>query len=434
MAASKSFRKQRKRAEDIYRQAVRVYHYRRDVARAEQVERLKAAVADLGEQIGLKQKARAGELSSATEEAHAAAAAMGGRMYPRTFLSENVDMLLVAAILVIGVRTFFFQPFIIPTNSMFPSFNGMTHAVYSAEDPAPSAPVRTARLLLFGARHYQVEAPVPGTVRIPFFADGEGVRGQGGRARFELVRGRKWFGLLPALKREYTLFVDRTPVTLRVPADFNLDTVLAEQFPEIRDPRRRRGFTDGNGRPVLETGRTVSTGQDVLAFDILLGDALFVDRLSYHFVRPGVGDPFVFRTDEVPAVDDGKYYIKRLVGKGGDTLEIREPVLYRNGEPISGAPAFAANADQTPPFSGYLNAGFLGEGDSVTVPENHFYAMGDNSRFSFDSRAWGYDPQIPDWRPSDPTDPRYGFVPENAVIGRAFFVYYPFTRRWGPSD
>ncbi|MGJ3243474.1 MAG: signal peptidase I [Opitutales bacterium] len=434
MPAEKSFKKLRKSADDIYRQAIRVYHYRRDVADEAQVERLRAAIRALGDQLKLKKDARPEDLSRTRDEAHQAAAAMGGRMYPRTFLSENVDMLLVAAILVIGVRTFFFQPFIIPTNSMFPTYHGMTHQVYTERMDPPPAALRALRTLVFGARHFRIEAPVSGKVRVPFFGDGEGVQGQGGRARFQVVSGRKWFGLLPAVKREYTLLVGQTPVSLRVPIDFNLDTVLVERFPELRDPLRRRGYTDAGGRPVLETEQTLEAGDSVLAFDILLGDALFVDRLSYHFIRPDIGDPFVFRTDEVPVLENGKYYIKRLVGKEGDTLEIREPVLYRNGEPITGAVAFALNAKEIEPFGGYVNAGFLGEGDTVTIPEDHFYAMGDNSRFSFDSRAWGYDPQLPDWRPTDPDDPRLGFVPEEAVIGRAFFIYYPFTRRWGPSD
>ena len=46
---------------------------------------------------------------------------------------ENVEMLLVAAIVVIGIRSFFVQPFIIPTNSMYPSFSGMQPYVYETE-------------------------------------------------------------------------------------------------------------------------------------------------------------------------------------------------------------------------------------------------------------------------------------------------------------
>jgi signal peptidase I len=48
------------------------------------------------------------------------------------------------------------------------------------------------------------------------------------------------------------------------------------------------------------------------------------------------------------------------------------------------------------------------------VPAQAFFALGDNSRDSQDGRYWG-------------------FVPEKDVIGRPLFIYYPFTRRWGPA-
>ena len=81
-----------------------------------------------------------------------------------------------------------------------------------------------------------------------------------------------------------------------------------------------------------------------MAFDVLLGDALFVDRMSYNFISPKVGDPIVFRTatiDEFNAqlnsqtftqIGEDKYYIKRLVGEPGDQLEIRVPEnIFTNG-------------------------------------------------------------------------------------------------------
>lgn len=72
------------------------------------------------------------------------------------------------------------------------------------------------------------------------------------------------------------------------------------------------------------TVKRVSSGERVMAFDILTGDQLFVDRMSYHFIRPGVGSGFVFRTgniDGIARVYGDQYYIKRLVGVPGDTLE-----------------------------------------------------------------------------------------------------------------
>ena len=53
-------------------------------------------------------------------------------------------------------------------------------------------------------------------------------------------------------------------------------------------------------------------------------------------------------------------------------------------------------------------------GRTLKVPEDSYYALGDNSGNSQDGRYWG-------------------FVPAKDVVGRPIFVYYPFTSRWGPA-
>ena len=58
----------------------------------------------------------------------------GGAIYPKTALIENVEFFLVAAIVILGIRTYFVQPFKIPTNSMWPTYNGMTPQVYKTAD------------------------------------------------------------------------------------------------------------------------------------------------------------------------------------------------------------------------------------------------------------------------------------------------------------
>jgi signal peptidase I len=150
---------------------------------------------------------------------------------------------------------------------------------------------------------------------------------------------------------------------------------------------------------------------------------LFTDRFSYHFIRPSVGSGILFQTGKVPSIaKTGKpdeYYIKRLVGIPGDILEIKEPVLFRNGEPITGSSAFDLNARRQDKYRGYLNASlghgeYLSKGQSIVVPPDSFMALGDNSGNSEDSRYWG-------------------FIPKEAVIGRPLFTYYPFSRRWGPA-
>jgi signal peptidase I len=170
-------------------------------------------------------------------------------------------------------------------------------------------------------------------------------------------------------------------------------------------------------------GRMVKADEPLLRFDLMTGDQLFVDRISYNFIRPEVGSGFVFRTGNIPGIADefgDEYYIKRLVGVPGDVLEIRQPVLYRNGSPITGAEAFDLNARQVYPYTGYtfgdtLSQGrYLFQGQTLTVPPDKFFALGDNSSNSSDGRVWG-------------------FVPAKDVAGRPLFIYYPFTRRWGPA-
>ncbi len=82
---------------------------------------------------------------------------------------------------------------------------------------------------------------------------------------------------------------------------------------------------------------------------MVTGDQLFVDRFSYHFVKPKVGQGFVFFTGNIPGIASvmgEQYNIKRLVGVPGDTLQIKTPVLWRNGQPITGAAACAKNAQR----------------------------------------------------------------------------------------
>ena len=322
-------------------------------------------------------------------------------------------MVVVAAILALGVRAFFFQPFKIPTNSMYPTYNGMTYVLHAEDSPPPGPLAQAARLAAFGAVTYRVVAPADGELLIPLFSPGER-RTVNSEVRGSAVRGRKWW-VVPATLAEHTFLVGQREVSLRVPHEFVFNKVVAEAF--VQDNRdRREEVLPGIGR-VLRTGRHFRKGQTVLSFEVLTGDALFVDRFTYHFRPPKVGDPFVFRTDNIRQIERehlGKYYIKRLAGEGGDTLEVRAPVLLRNGEPIEGARAFERNQLQQGEYEGYTNMGLLAPGRVLAVPDGHYFAMGDNSDESSDSRAWG-------------------FVPQRDVIGKAFFIYYPFTRRWGPT-
>ena len=358
----------------------------------------------------------------------------GGSIYPKTALVENVEFFLVAAIVILGIRTYFVQPFKIPTNSMWPTYYGMTGENFPPGAEAPGTLARIFRLAAFGAQRKEVIAPRDGEVSALFFENGTMAAAQ--------RRGRSWL-IFPATLSEYTFFVDGRPVTLQLPVDFHrferlvIDTYFGSQGAFEKEWNRLRSLgqleetqmrydEEGHMTRVVQMplGKRVKTGDLLLRFDLMTGDQLFVDRMSYHFVRPKVGQGFVFRTGHIPGIMNSygdQYYIKRLVGVPGDKLQIKEPVLWRNGKPIEGAEAFQKNANREGKYRGYFNgvamndAHFLLSPDEVLpVPPRFYFAMGDNSADSADGRYWG-------------------FVPAPDVAGRPLFIYYPFTSRWGPA-
>lgn len=172
---------------------------------------------------------------------------------------------------------------------------------------------------------------------------------------------------------------------------------------------------------------------------LLVGDFIFVSKYSYGYSRyslplglpimegrklmrqqPERGDIIVFRLPRSPHVD----YIKRLIGLPGDTVEMKGGVLHLNGQAISkervedyvdhepGNPTrirhIAKYRETLPGGVSYfvLDDVAYGEVDNAgpfTVPEGHYFFMGDNRDNSVDSR---YQRQV-------------GFVPEENLIGPA---------------
>lgn len=143
---------------------------------------------------------------------------------------------------------------------------------------------------------------------------------------------------------------------------------------------------------------------------LIEGDRLLVNKLHYGprlrfthkrlpgFSKPQRGDVIVFIYPDDPKRD----FIKRLVGLGGETVEIREGKIYINGKVLDQAPFRNIYY--------YNNDGEYGkEGQKIVVPPDHFFVLGDNSASSSDSRYWG-------------------FVPEENVVGKAALIYWPITR------
>ena len=151
-----------------------------------------------------------------------------------------------------------------------------------------------------------------------------------------------------------------------------------------------------------------------------VGDHILVNKFSYGIKIPyigkvifPVGDPqhgdiVVFKFP----VDPRKDFIKRVIGAGGDVVEIQDKTVYVNGKPL--------NHDVGVYTDPRTIAGSLKPRDNfgpITVPKGALFVMGDNRDESFDSRFWG-------------------FVPVRDVSGKAFIIYWSwdsdeFKVRWG---
>ena len=165
-------------------------------------------------------------------------------------------------------------------------------------------------------------------------------------------------------------------------------------------------------------GRTYHRDEIIARGAVDTGDQVFVDKFSYNFIKPHRGDVFVFRTNHIFGIREdpqtgSPFYIKRLAGLPGDELRIDPPFLYINGEKAAGF-GFARVMAAKPPYRGYaLGRDYLSDPkQSFVVPKDGYFAMGDNSYNSYDSRYWGP-------------------VPEENLVGRGLFVYWPFNRHWG---
>jgi len=414
--------------------AEKVYNFRKDLMSESEASTLLRLSREL--RLGAKEKVSDNRLSASISALRSHMEAVGGNYYPRGSLADNVEFFFAAIIIYVGVTTFFVKPFKIPTNSMWPTYFGMTGEVYGSEDQAPGALAKALRFLGFGAKHYDVKAPASGEVLVPVLNRGQGFL----RLFQEPATVKRYFVInSPGWRRSF--YVGGEKVSFKYPADFSLERQVVE-------PLRKRGlatpydvlsrarfglqsagtvsemvFNPSTGRrervqlDLIRTGIMVEAGESILSFDLMTGDQLFVDRMSYHFTSPKVGDGFVFKTDDIPTVNEDKFYIKRLVGTPGDTIRIEGKGLIVNGKPATGSIAFEKNAAAIDNYDGYL-ASVSGEramvdlSEEQTVPEDAYFAIGDNSDNSRDGRSWGY-------------------VPESAVVGRPFLIYYPFTRRFG---
>lgn len=128
-------------------------------------------------------------------------------------------------------------------------------------------------------------------------------------------------------------------------------------------------------------------------------DQLLVEKVSKWFGGIHYGDIVTISSRDLPRHDDGPNIIKRVVGMPGDTIEIREEGVYRNGQKLD---------------EPYLQQGTITrvrnlQYEKVTLSANEYFVMGDNRDVSLDSRI-------------------FGPVPLESIIGEVLLRFYPFDQ------
>jgi signal peptidase I len=147
---------------------------------------------------------------------------------------------------------------------------------------------------------------------------------------------------------------------------------------------------------------------------LLVGDHLFVNRFIYGPTRGALekavlphrsirrGDIVIFRSPEDPTID----IVKRCIGLPGDRIQVIAKDLYINGERVEdGEYALHQDPRTFPDVSSLGPKSLRDHFGPYTVPDGHFFCMGDNRDHSYDSRYWGP-------------------VPAELVKGRAFMIYW----------
>lgn len=318
--------------------------------------------------------------------------------FKRGAMVEMVESFFIIMVIFLGLRTYYVQPFRIPTGSMQPSLNGIiVHPV----DEIPGMGKRAWDMLTLGSSYVEAKAETSCSL-------------------VSIEDHPKWL-----LFTETTLtFSDGSKVNIPS-AKGAVMQYLKNQGKFIETPN---GIRLGSYR----------SGDTIIRARVDAGDMILVNRMAYHFRKPERGETFVFDTRNIntsmqqPSAvrmtdqQAGTHYIKRLCGLPGDSLQITPPFLLVNGKAAE-EPTIARVAAGRAPYNkeGYQSLAhrhnplaFMTDLRPVhlqntTNPNMREYAaLGDNTTNSLDSRYWGP-------------------VRQFNIIGPACFALWPFTDHWG---
>ncbi len=376
--------KWKKEMQLLLKGAQKFLDYKRDLLKPDRIDEIESRLSDL--RAALKNGKREAAEECSRQLRATCENALPHYRAPRWF-EENVEVIFVALVVALGLRSYVIQPFRIPTGSMQPTLNGI--------------------------------------IATPNFDENFKKPWLGKQAFDWATRGRQWT-------------VIKAPTTGRIRSRedatflfFSRTKIIFENGSSVTFPA-----------PINETDQALMGRKSFEKGDIMFqgtidgGDLVLVDKISYHFRKPTRGEVFVFDTlgierkiGKFSGSDQAKatHYIKRLCGVPGDTISLDSPHLFVNGKI---ATEKGINQVFTFPNQGRMGGHGYSYGDhpaaeivksgdelalAATAPRGmrEYAALGDNSGNSLDSRYWGS-------------------VKEFNLVGPALFSLWPFTTgHWG---
>lgn len=316
-------------------------------------------------------------------------------------LKENFEVLTIAFVLAIALQTFFIQPFNIPTGSMQPTLYGVTMRESSENKIFDKTPLRFIKYFITGRYSVEMRAFAEGKINqilIEQFNPGDfqGALILGCKKDGSLVRKE-----IDAIYNAYlytigSYTIGSNKVIIAIPKEF------------------KKYFQNGD---IVRQNQLLATG------DIQTGDHVLVNKVVYNFIKPKRGDIVVFKTAGITyeGIKKDMFYIKRLAGLPDEKISIIPPYLIADGKKITSPECFYRLLHDNN-YMGYKLAYSFSnlrpkpvlnsETNVVILADNEFLPLGDNTEHSLDGRY-------------------FGPVKFDYVIGRAFAVYWPFTKRFG---
>jgi len=404
----------KKEARLLHKGAKKFLNYKRDKIEDEKVAEIEEARAELLKAIKASDK----EGVQAAEKLVTKACERALPHYRRqNALEENIEVFFVAIVIALGIRAYFLQPFRIPTGSMQPTLNGIIGKPVEKKD-FPAFPVKAWEAVARGKKYIHKEL------------SGDGKR------YLRVDPSSKWPTPMVEQGQKWQFF---TVTTLYF-------TDGAVKIGAPRSALEKMGLKiDRDSEGFYVPPNTVISGYTTS------GDLVLVDKVSYNFRRPKRGEVFVFDTRGIEGIKKrsetpqgaGSHYIKRLAGVPGDSLQIVGRDLHVNGEeakakrlrwvmrgegPYEGNPGYElarsneryshlgrAIDEYTDIVNLRTRADYLKDGKTGmdAYLQREYFALGDNTTDSLDSRYWGT-------------------VKEYNLVGPALFSLWPFSSgHWG---